>query len=88
MVTSQFGLTLTVEFQFEFGDRDGDHLAAFMRYIYVRYVYVRLRCTSKAGVRLLVSPRREEQTDVYVLASHNLRSEGVPGLRDWVYSGV
>ena len=23
-----------------------------------------------------------------VLASHNLRSEGVPGLRDWVYSGV
>ena len=55
-----------------------------MRYIYVRYVYVRLRCTSKAGVRLLVSPRREEQTDVSVLASHTLRSEGVPGLRDWV----
>ena len=82
MVTSQFGLTLTVEL--EFGDQDGDHLAAFMRYIYVRYVYVRLRCTSKAGVRLLLSRRREEQTDVSVLASHNLRSEGVPGLRDWV----
>ena len=73
-----------MEFEFEFGDRDGDHLAAFMRYIYVRYVYVRLRCTSKAGVRLLVSPRREEQTDVSVLASHTLRSDVVPGLQDWV----
>ena len=66
--------------EFEFGDRDGDH---FNTAAYMRYICVRLRCTSKAGVRLFVSPRREEQTDVCARKPH-LRSEGVPGLRDWV----
>ena len=39
--------------------------------------------TSKAGVRLFVSQSREEQTDVCARKPH-LRSEGVPGLRDWL----
>ena len=51
---------------------------------YMRYIYVRLRCTSKVGVRLFVrffvSPRREEQTDVWTRKPHPLHSEDVPGL--------
>ena len=51
--------------EFEFGVRDGDHFAPR---IYMRYSYVRLRFTSKAGVKFLVSPTREEQTVVAMSA--------------------
>ena len=58
-----------------------------MAIMYMRYSYVHLRCTSKAGVSFFVSPRREEQTMVAmsVLAGHTLCSEGVPGLRVSMY---
>ena len=38
-----------------------------MRYM---YIYMHLCCTSKAGVRLFVCPRREEQTDVCAHKPH------------------
>ena len=50
------GYRIIVEFEFEFRVRVSSSSFEFERYS--------LRCTSKAGVRFLISPRREEQTIV------------------------
>ena len=43
------------DFEFEFGvQRDGGR---FSSAVYIRYSYVRLRCTSKAGVSFLYKPK-------------------------------
>ena len=53
----------------------------------MRYSYVRLRFTSKAGVKFLVSPTREEQTVVAMSAcarEQTLVSQATPfAVRVW-----